>query len=253
MAKDKFVELLNPITEAFSRMLTAVAPMAKMENLDDILEADFTSIRNEKARHAVEQVYSMSIQAGKATYELHSVYTDALLCLKMARRFPWRRGTFKKSEHLNFVWMLFVNLCYLFKLKLKRAYNVTRPLARWSKGGVRFDVANELKILDREIGRHVRARGEHWHQWNVGHKWVKDYRMFEFLDEAGKMPEGFPPIESLFKVTQHELVADVESAVAAMDASLERFVNIAIEDIAGGMNFFVELLNKLTALEQAAE
>ena len=181
MVDERFTELLMPTLDAFSEMLRTVKPMVKMEDVDDILVADFSSIKNNDARQVIERLYSMSIRANKAIHEVHSVYNDMQLCQLMSRRFPWRKGTFKRSDHLHFSWMLFVNLCYLFRLKLKQAYNVAQPLAALSKGANKFDVASELKLLDHKIGRHIRARGEHWHQWNVGHKWIKDYRMFEFL------------------------------------------------------------------------
>jgi len=253
MVDERFTELLMPTLDAFSEMLRTVKPMVKMEDVDDILVADFSSIKNNDARQVIERLYSMSIRANKAIHEVHSVYNDMQLCQLMSRRFPWRKGTFKRSDHLHFSWMLFVNLCYLFRLKLKQAYNVAQPLAALSKGANKFDVASELKLLDHKIGRHIRARGEHWHQWNVGHKWIKDYRMFEFLDQAGELPRGLPPIDGIFRVAQSELVSDVQDAMEAMDTSLETLLKATANDISHGMNLVSNFLKNYAADQQAAE
>jgi len=141
--------------------------------------ADFGFVPNKADRELFEQFYALVMFATKAVLELHTVYEDTMLCRKMAAKYPWRDGTLKRSQHLQFSWFLFVNFCYLFEEKYKQAANlIVKAIKPFNKKSADFDVKSALKEIKKSLGPHIRARGQHWHEWHVV-TGVTDYRLIE--------------------------------------------------------------------------
>jgi hypothetical protein len=127
-----------------------------------------------------------------AFLQLHTVYMQMRLTLEIGKRYPWKKGKpISRSEHLGFVWLQQVNLCYMFKERYKRAANRHNAAMKSYGREGREDVAAGLKKIEAALGAFIKSRGQHVHEWDSEHQYLMMFSVAEFLEKHGKPVEGF--------------------------------------------------------------
>lgn len=151
----------------------------------------------------------------RAYLELHDVINDTITSLKMAARFPWGK-TISKSDHFKLVWFQFTNLCYMYREKYLLVNNRCNRVARLTRTSSPVDHKKILKLIDKELGIHIRSRGSTIHEWYEHHKQVQNYRMIEIITKGGR--QGW---DDLLKYHYTDLKImlklDIEAALQSME------------------------------------
>jgi hypothetical protein len=184
------------------------------------LKPTFDDIADPVQRRAVHLIHYRLYEALQALFELKSVHDDVLLTIKMSRRGPWRGCGIRRSEYLKLVWFLHINLCYLFEEKVKLVRKTFEAVARLLPD--RFD-ASRLGAVQKGVSsalkKHVRARGQTFHQWYQHHKLLQDYRVIELADrfDGDKKREL---VTGLYRLIRQILADEIGESAAVMDLCL---------------------------------
>lgn len=208
---------------------------------------DYSNLKDEDARSVMSFAHSSLVNAVKAVFEVHAVYGEMRLVKKMASQYPWRSRALSKSEHLHLAWMLYVNLCYLFEEKYKRLGETVNPALMLFRRKASVDIGTGVKAIKKSVGAAIAARGRHWHQWNVGHKKIADYRLFEFIEMGDKWPDDWPSLNVLFQVSRDALKEDIDVAIAAMVRILDEIFDTIDTDLPDAIRQFNKTVEKANA------
>ena len=73
----------------------------------------------------------------------------------MAQRYPWDPRLIKRSEHLHFVWMVFVNLCYLVEERFKLAAEAHNAAVVAFKSGARLKTREGVERIVKGLRQHI--------------------------------------------------------------------------------------------------
>lgn len=133
------------------------------------------------------------------------------LTLVMAKRYPWRGRGISRGEHLEFVWFQFLNLCYLFKEKYKLSANQYNEIMRIFQRAEREDVRVGIQKIDKQVGKFVRTRGRHLHEWYESDETIRMVTLAEFLGKHGKDVEGLSE-KGGYQLARLFLSSDIRSA-----------------------------------------
>jgi hypothetical protein len=220
--KDKFEKEVGPLLDAIVKYVVKSA-----------VEDALASISLEPDREAVRTVLSRMRRCVIAFFELHTVYTNMELTLVMAKRYPWRNRGISRSEHLEFVWFQFINLCYLLKEKYKLSANEYNEIMRMFKRSAREDVKVGLQKIDKQVGKFVRTRGRHLHEWYERDEFINMASLAEFLGKRGQKVEGLSE-KGEYQMARLFLAEDIRRARVFM----EEFLEAALQ---GYMGEFVKL------------
>ena len=160
----------NEIEGAFRSLIGDAA-----KNVITFDRLDLSSIKKKRDREMLLATQPLLFNCLKSVNELRGVYEDLIVCYYIARRFPWTNKKIKRSQHLHFVWSQFVHLCYLFEEKYKLAAGQCNTVLKaFRENPHKFDVKADLKRIDAHLGNHIRARGQHLHEWNIGYQKIND-------------------------------------------------------------------------------
>jgi hypothetical protein len=123
--------------------------------------------------------------------QLHTVYDQMIVAYRMAQRYPWDSRLIKRSEHLHFVWMVFVNLCYLVEEKFKLGAESHNAAVAAFRKGSKVNIQAGVKSISKGLREHIQSRGEFIHQWRRSHEMISQYEMVELAHSFGGMLKGF--------------------------------------------------------------
>jgi hypothetical protein len=179
-----------------------------------------------------------------AFLQLHSVYEDAIITFKMSRRFPWRKSEMKKSRHLGLVWFQFINQCYLFEEKVKLFSNCyNRAFKAFGRKGKMIDVAAKLKLVEKNLGKQIRARGASFHEWYEQHAGVRHFEMIEIINSPKRVDGPLGDIEGHYSDAKFFLSMEIREAIVFMENFLISIFDDNIEP-------FIELVRQFNSYVQ---
>lgn len=196
-------EALRPIIRANSSLTVA---RQEMQSLND-------------AAVVVVDAHSYISNAIVGILRLNGIYDEMVLFYRMAQMFPWNERMVTRSQHLHFVWLLFVNHCYAFEGKFKLAANEHNKAVRAYKASNGIDVKSGMKRIKQGIGEHIRNRGEHTHQWRKTHDIVDDFGLIELASSLAEMP-GLPSMKVVRNWPKMVLAVEMQQAIAFMEEIL---------------------------------
>jgi hypothetical protein len=185
-----------------------------LQDEDSFTPSDEHRERLERVRHALHW-------SCNSFFLLETVFVDMIVCYRMAGRYPWSPKYIRRSEHMHFVWVSFVNLCYIFEERMKSAvnmYNAVSPLTQKE-----VDPSKYLKLIKRDLGPSIRARGLHVHQNHPGSEDIILYRAVEFVQQIGDPPTEMPMVEHGVKLTRKRLREQIGQDVAKTEDILNSF------------------------------
>lgn len=234
LAKDyeSALEKLHPLLDAAQCILRHPAPQ-----FDDISDVE--------SRKALEATCFLLHEALKALLELNSVYDDIVIALQMGRRFPWHGYEIRKSDHLKFIWFQHVNLCYLFEEKLK--------LVRNALGRVETILDHDFEMVHlslmqknvkKILGRHIRSRGQTFHEWYQHQESLRDYRMFEFTCKYEKSDGYSDFVERHYRHTKSIILREILASAQFMQACLADIFEHQAEHLSECLKKFELLWNR---------
>jgi hypothetical protein len=125
----------------------------------------------------------------RSVLEISTVVDDLEHTRTMSQRYPWRGTEIKKSDHLKLVWFQYINLCYLYKERVRVFCNSTNDAAKLFGIAQRMDTSQELKRIESALGKYIRRRGQAFHEWAIPHAGIHLYAAIEILARAGH-PRG---------------------------------------------------------------
>jgi hypothetical protein len=231
--KDKFDENVGPLLDVVVKYVAKSA-------VEDVAG----SITSEVDREGVRTVLVHMRRCLTAFFELHTVYTDTALTLVMAKRYPWRNRGISRGEHLDFVWFQFLNLCYLFKEKYKLSANEYNEIMRMFGRPEREDVKAGIQRIDKQVGKFVRTRGRHMHEWYERNEAIKMVSLAHFLDMQGAKVEGLSEMGG-YGVARLFLTGDIKRAHTFMEEFLEGALKGYMAQFAGVTSFFNGVIDNL--------
>src|SRR5439155_13157442 len=149
-AKNKKVKVKEPeiprilrqkeIDVEFGKILEGITPYAVgLESLDDL------AFESQEDKETFVAALNLLSQALRALFRLHTVCEEMIVVWRMAKVYPWNPRSVSRSQHLHFMWVLFVNLCYAFEEKFKLAANEHNNVLKIFKHKGGIDVAAGMK------------------------------------------------------------------------------------------------------------
>ncbi len=142
-------------------------------------------------RDTFETALVLLSTALRALVQLREVYDQMIVAYRMAQRYPWDQRLIKRSEHLHFVWMVFVNLCYLLEEKFKLAAKSHNAVVAAFKRGNSINIQKGVGRISKGLRKHIRSRGEFTHQWRQSHEIISQYHTIELAHSLGRMPRDY--------------------------------------------------------------
>lgn len=222
--EDQIIDRLIPLLEIARPNLIYLEP------------PEFSFVPNQTLRDQLRRANWLLGRALTAFLQLYSVYEQTIITFRMSRRCPWRKGEIKKSQHLGLVWFQFINQCYLFKEKTKLFANCYNEAVTFlGHKGETIDVAAQLKLINKEIGDQIRARGESFHEWYVAHTHVRHFAAIEIINASKRIDGPLGNVEGHYSDAKFFLSSDVKQAILFMENCL-----IAIID--NNFKFFIRLI-----------
>ena len=153
-------------------------------------ELDIRSGASPRTRQILLQAHNQAGLMIRAIFDVYSVAREIELTRYMSQRYPWSGTVIKKSDHLKLVWFQYINLCYLYKERVRVFCNATNSAARFVGVGSRVDAKSELKNVETKLGKFIRRRGEAFHEWSVPHAAIHLYEAVEIISRAGDAKFG---------------------------------------------------------------
>ncbi len=151
--------------------------------------------------------------------QLHGVYDQLIIVFRMASYFPWDERQIKRSEHLHFVWMVFADLCYLFEEKFKLMAQAHNDAVRAFKTRDEIDVKVGVKRISKRLREHIKARGEHVHQWRRSHDVVGTLSTIELAHSFGGIPKDFD-VREAYGWSQTLIRSEIRKAISFVEEVL---------------------------------
>lgn len=221
--------------------LTPLA-LAARPSLIVIDPPDLSLISDVALRESLRSALAALGATTTAFLQLHSVYEDTIITFRMSRRFPWQKAEMKKSRHLSLVWFQFINQCYLFREKTKLfANNYNRAITIFRQNERAIDVATKLKLIDKKLGKQIRARGASLHEWYEEHIGVRQLAAIEIINLAGEADGPLPDIEGHYRDVKFFLGADIKQAITFMEDFLFSILDYEI-------NWLIEIIGKVNRI-----
>jgi hypothetical protein len=233
---DQIISLFIPMVDEMQQYLMPIGANKK----------ELTFIEDAKQRAAMYQLASMLSGSIRALLELHSVYEDLVTCHRMARRYPWRGTKITRSQHLQFVWVQFLNQCYLFREKYKLAVNQLNRCKSALEHSAPIPMKQGLKEIDDKLQRLIRRRGQHFHEWFEHHTHVQFFSMIEIINSVKKTSGPWSDVKGHYSDAKAMLGDEIESVAEFMEAMLKGTVRNHIANL-------VKLLRRYNRLLEQAE
>jgi hypothetical protein len=206
---------------------------------------DLAFVEDPEQRAVLFDIAATLNAALRALLELHSVYEDLVTCYNMARRYPWRGTKIKRSQHLQFVWVQFINQCYLFKEKYKLAAGQINQAKKIFKQGPPIVVGVGLKEIDKALGKLIRVRGQHFHEWFEHNKHVQFFTMIELINATKRIDGPWGNIEGHYKDAKMMLGWEIESAGEFVESFFKGTVRSQIDDLAKATREYNRIVKRI--------
>ena len=160
-------------------------------------EPIFDHVSDANLRRALYKVSSICLFYLKSLAQLRGVIDDMIACRAMIGSFPWRSQSITRTQHIELHWFLFEDLCYIYREKLKRYYNNKVRFANFLSHSKPDWLKKELKLLDSELGSHIRRRGDTVHNWGSQHTAVSLFSTVAMAKSVGvELPSDLNEYES---------------------------------------------------------
>jgi hypothetical protein len=104
-----------------------------------------------------------------------------------------------------------------------------------------IDVAAKLKLIDKKLGKQIRARGASFHEWYVEHTSVRHFATIEIINSARKMDGPLGDVEGHYSDAKFFLSTEIKQAIMFMEDFL---ITILDDDI----SYFIELIGHFNLL-----
>jgi hypothetical protein len=206
-------------------------------NLIYIEPPEFSFVSDQTLRNQLRKATWLLGRTLTAFLQLHSVYEETIITFRMSRRFPWRKGEIKKSQHLSLVWFQFINQCYLFKEKTKLFANCYNEAVKFlGHKEESIDVTAKLKLINKEIGNQIRVRGESFHEWYVAHTNVQRFAAIEIINSSKRIEGPLGNVEGHYSDAKFFLSSDIKQAIVFME-------NHLIATLDDNFKFFIRLID----------
>ncbi len=147
---------------------------------------NFAEVNDPQTQRLANAVENRVCNAVGAFMQFNGVAEELATACKMLKRYPWHGTEISKSSHLEMTWFLVQNLCYHFKEKTKLYYNNQKLAAQILGLSTPSWLKEELRLIDSEMGKAIRDRGNTVHGWNTRESSIYTFSMVELLVESGE-------------------------------------------------------------------
>lgn len=227
------------ITEIFGTLVAECKPLFAIQQNEDFL--NFVTDKSDLA--SIRQIAQRLANAARACFELNKTYVDLVTTYRMSRRYPWRGTQITKSQHLEFVWVQFINQCYLFREKYKLAMN---QLNKCNESFGEPPVSsNELKTVDHNLKKFIRARGQHFHEWFEHNVHIETFTYIELLNSIEKQEGPLGDLSGHYSDAKWFLSNEIETAAMFMERHLKREFRAHIKTLIRELKLFDRLLREM--------
>lgn len=207
-------------------------------------------VQNAKDKRVFEHALTILSRPLRALLRLNIIYDEMLLLFRIAHLFPWK-GVMTKFQHMHFVWLLFVNLCYSFEEKFKLYANEHNAALKsfGLTGGV--DIKTGIKKIDSNLREHIRNRGEQMHEWRKTHDALDDFAIIEL---AATLEKGTKEInsEQAYRMAKIIVAGEIRSAIAFLELFLMEVVTNHEKELLPISKKIVDTLKALKAHNSVA-
>ncbi len=176
-------------------------------------------------RDTFETALGLLSTALRGLLALNAVYDQMIVVYRMAERYPWDQRLIKRSEHLHFVWMVFVTLCYLLEEKFKVAAEAhNAAVAAFKKGG-KINIQAGVKRISKGLREHIQSRGEFTHQWRRSHEIISQYQTIELAHSVGGMPKDFK-VKTAYGWSRILILIEIRRAIGIVEDILFEAIEV---------------------------
>jgi hypothetical protein len=194
---------------------------------------DFSCVQNKELERALHQIRNVIGATIRASFQIKGIYDDTVVCHKMAASYPWRRNRITKSQHINFIWAHFTNACYLFEERYKLLMNHHHRTIKIFGMGKPTSVSEGIKTIRKELGHHIRQRGQNTHEWSTTNPHAQHFETIEFINSVERQIEGpLANVEGQFRVTRMIIRWEIESGIKFMESFLIELLSTVIPELA---------------------
>ncbi len=174
---------------------------------------NFGYIKPKRLEEALHEIRDAIGGAMRAAFHLNSVYQDIVVCHKMIQSYPWRRNRITKSQHLNFVWSQFTNLCYLFEERYKLLVKMQHNMQTLFRKQKIISANDGIKEIRKALGDHIRQRGENTHQWSKSNPHAEHFATVELINSQRPQKGPLGNVKGQYRVTRMLMRWEIETAI----------------------------------------
>lgn len=154
---------------------------------------------------------------------LEEVVVDIGKLQVFGRRFPWKTTHIARSDHIRFVWMLFLHLTYTYEERLKLFVRQAQEIREHVPVEGAVDSKLEFAIVHPIIGAFTRERGQHLHQWPTDRVEVQTVGMLEITASWDEVHSE--RVRSHYLEARADMLATIRDAHRQLVASYADLVN----------------------------
>jgi hypothetical protein len=244
----------RPKAKKLSDIDEALMPVVNVATarIIDPAPIDTSFLEEARDRAALSTLREMLGECAREMLSLRGVYDDMLRCRRLTGKYPWRPSDISRSEYLHLMWMLFLNLCYLFRERAKSYANSFNRTVRAYNVGEQIDVAALLKTIDKSLKKQIRARGRFTHESLPGHERIVEYGMYEFLHRVGRWPKEFPKHSVFYFIARGTVESEMNQDIEKTKVVLLDILRSTSPHLAQSITVFNTTYDKLKAAAKKA-
>jgi hypothetical protein len=205
-------------------------------------KVDFSDVKNKALEQALYNVRDLLGATMRASLQINGVYEDTIVCHKMIGSFPWKMHRISRAQHLRFVWAQFTSLCYLFEERFKLFVSLQHRTMATFKKKKTDSIAEGVKSIRKELGQHIRQRGQNTHEWSTSNPHAEHFETIEFINSVKLQVDGpLGNVAGQYRITRLLMRWEIEATIKFMEEFLLDLFEKQIPELAGCALMFNEL------------
>lgn len=180
-----------------------------------------------------------------AFIRITSTLDDIAKIPRFGGRYAWRGQSFRRSDHIRFVWMAFLHLVYVYHERVRIFVEALDEASKYVPISVQIEPGFELKRLRKVAGPFVRERGQSVHEWYPDRQEATHLEAIEFLHASAT--DGDWDVKGHYQDIRNNMVAAVRTFHKNLSAYHLELFNRYTAVVDELMDYF----NELTAIARA--
>lgn len=203
---------------------------------------NFGDVKNKRLEEGLHEIRNVIGGAMRASFHIHRIYDDTIVCHKMVQSYPWKRNRITKSQHLNFVWSQFTILCYLFEERYKLLVNMQHQMQAVFRKSKTISASDGIKKIRKTLGAHIRQRGQNTHQWSTSNPHAEHFATIELINSQEPQEGPLGNVKGQYRITRMLMRWEIETAIKFMEDFLLALFEKQISDIIECTSLFNEIV-----------